>query len=198
MAEETSKLKLQEVNIVPFGKYRGRPIEVLQADSQYTEWLIEQPWFRDKYVAIYNVVSQNEASDTPEHNSLQVLFLDDEFCKKVLRRLNIEESFLSGYTKFFESSLLDTYSGFRKEAIGRGVSNRPIDVLFKWQYGSSPIGIEIKSTVSDDYPSILRQMKANGSKCLFLREYVGIGASRDQFVETFKVSGFQIIFLDEV
>ena len=68
--------------IVPFGKYKGRPVEALAADRSYTDWLTAQPWFRDRYQGIYTLIINNftEPSETPEHNAFQVLFLDDEFC----------------------------------------------------------------------------------------------------------------------
>jgi len=28
-----------QTNIVPFGKYKGQPVEVLQQDIQYLEWI---------------------------------------------------------------------------------------------------------------------------------------------------------------
>jgi hypothetical protein len=42
--------------IVPFGKYKGQPVETLAADPDYCEWLIAQPWFTAKYRNVYNIV----------------------------------------------------------------------------------------------------------------------------------------------
>lgn len=69
-------------NIVPFGKYKGQPIEVLAQDPQYVEWMVGQGWFKDKYPQFYTVIINNfsEPDETPEHNALQARFLDDEFC----------------------------------------------------------------------------------------------------------------------
>jgi hypothetical protein len=75
-------------NIVPFGKYKGQPVEVLAQDRSYLEWLSAQPWFRERYAGIYNTLIVNnftEAAETPDHNALQVLFLDDDFCLRFLR-----------------------------------------------------------------------------------------------------------------
>jgi hypothetical protein len=30
--------------LVPFGKYKGQPVEVLMADADYRDWLMPQPW----------------------------------------------------------------------------------------------------------------------------------------------------------
>lgn len=64
--------------IVPFGKYRDRPVTDMLSDAGYVDWLQTQPWFREKYTAIFNVVNHigAEPTDTPEHNKLQVQFLE--------------------------------------------------------------------------------------------------------------------------
>jgi uncharacterized protein (DUF3820 family) len=72
-------------NVVPFGKYKGREIlEVLEADPGYLQWLAGQDWFRAKYISLHQTIINRgaEPEETPEHNALQVLFLDDEFCQR--------------------------------------------------------------------------------------------------------------------
>ena len=34
---------------MPFGKYPGAPLDVLQNDRPYAEWLLRQPWFGERY-----------------------------------------------------------------------------------------------------------------------------------------------------
>lgn len=70
--------------LVPFGKYKGQPVSVMQNDTQYCDWLATQDWFRERYANVYNQVIINnftEPTETPEHNRLQMLFLDDNFLK---------------------------------------------------------------------------------------------------------------------
>jgi hypothetical protein len=76
-------------NIVPFGKYKGQPVEVLAADHAYCDWLTGQSWFRERYGAVYTLIVNNfaEPSETPEHNALQARFLDDDFCCGFFRAL---------------------------------------------------------------------------------------------------------------
>ena len=52
-------------------------------------WLLAQDWFRDKYAVLYQVIINrgSEPQETPEHNALQVRFLDDEFCFRFLKQL---------------------------------------------------------------------------------------------------------------
>jgi hypothetical protein len=76
-------------NIVPFGKYRGQPVEALAADRDYCDWLMGQAWFHERYGNVYTLIANNfaEPSETPEHNALQARFLDQDFCRRLLRAL---------------------------------------------------------------------------------------------------------------
>lgn len=78
-----------QVAVVPFGKYKGQPVEVLMADAGYRDWAMGQPWFRDQYPAIYQVIINYGAApaDTPEHNAMQAGFLDDGLCLRLCERL---------------------------------------------------------------------------------------------------------------
>jgi uncharacterized protein (DUF3820 family) len=65
---------------VPFGKYKGKPVEILLQDESYAKWLTGQDWFQQKFQNIYTLIIHNyhaEPIDTPEHNKMQVKFLND-------------------------------------------------------------------------------------------------------------------------
>jgi len=81
-------------DIVPFGKYKGQPVEVMRADRSYMQWLTGQDWARDKYPSLIQIVVNNfgEPEETPEHNALQARFLDRSFCWAF--RLNVHSSML--------------------------------------------------------------------------------------------------------
>ena len=73
----------QEAKIVPFGKYKGRLIdELLIDDPNYLQWLAGQDWFRTKFVTLHQVIINRgaEPQQTPDHNAMQVRFLDGKFC----------------------------------------------------------------------------------------------------------------------
>jgi hypothetical protein len=76
---------VSDSDIIPFGKYRDQPIEVLLADSQYLAWILAQPglvaMMQQRYPAIYNIIVTGvpTTEDTPEHNALQARFLDRDF-----------------------------------------------------------------------------------------------------------------------
>jgi len=76
-----------------FGKHKGRDVvEVMAIDPQYIQWLKDQAWLAEKHPTIYNTIINvrvsNEDAPTPEHNAMQVKFLDDELCRAVVRFVN--------------------------------------------------------------------------------------------------------------
>lgn len=76
-------------DIVPFGKYKNQEVSKLLADRTYCEWLKAQPWlanFKDIYNVI--VVNQQEDTPTPEHNAIQIKFLEQDYLFKVENALH--------------------------------------------------------------------------------------------------------------
>ncbi|MCF6245133.1 MAG: AAA family ATPase [Sulfurovum sp.] len=49
---------------ISFGKYKGRPIEVLLEDTSYCQWLVEQDWFASKNPELYDKVKQASQDNT--------------------------------------------------------------------------------------------------------------------------------------
>ncbi len=47
--------------IVPFGKYKDQPVEIMLADQNYLEWITGQPgimtMLQGKYPALFNVIT---------------------------------------------------------------------------------------------------------------------------------------------
>ena len=178
-------------NVVPFGKYKGQPVEAMAADRDYVDWLLAQPWFKDKHETIYTLVVNNfgEPSETPEHNALQALFLDDAFVKKVLAVHHtgvIYETVWKYNSRLPPASLRVSF-----EILGADVYAY-VDRL--------EFFIEVKPGVGDDYPAVLRQIRniaGKGKRILFLEHYNGVGATKSQFVELFNRSGVKVVFRDD-
>ena len=65
--------------IVPFGKYKGQPVEQMMADASYCEWALAQPWFRERFAALFAIIvngGRAPDAETPEHNRMQALLLE--------------------------------------------------------------------------------------------------------------------------
>jgi uncharacterized protein (DUF3820 family) len=207
------------MSIIPFGKHKGRDVlDVIQTDPQYLQWLQAQPWFRDGHPTLYQIVINYgaEPSETPEHNALQVLFLDDGFCKAFLELnswasvRNIKKTFEERGVDVHLSSTIEAQSCGRWEFINEHNDRWPRHkeiIPAHWEQSKDDHGryldgprasIEIKPTIGDDYPAVLRQMRANHSNTLFLEQYTGIGATLDQFIKFFKLANINVVFRHEI
>lgn len=240
--------------IIPFGKHKGKPIEVLASDKEYSDWLVAQSWFREKHINLYNIVINNfrEPVDTPEHNKIQIKFLKEEYRLKLAYLLNpslFEEnskkitnaihSILNSSgqqrNEYFLKALAfpskgDEYGLYTRQLLrlSKPVFER-VDVSFSISYGlnffyGNEYGtfsqfrhksinsclIEIKPTVSDDFPAVLRQMKASmpvkrnedmqrqNLYALLIGNYTGTSATLDEFVEYFDTQGYKVVFENEL
>jgi len=217
-----------EHELIPFGKYKDKPIEILSKDKKYVEWLLAQDWFRNKYQSLYTVVINNfhEPQDTPEHNALQGLFLDDDFCikfSKIIAPSYFKEEILSSYrdqyTRRFEvkSEFIKSIKvhdiQFEKSGIDVSFS---LDITYtnsyerregtiEWEkrsfgetFYSNIFKIEIKPSIGDDYPTVLRQMRDLGCNILFLGEYHGIGLNLENFIKLFNKQKIRIVFKNQI
>jgi hypothetical protein len=69
-----------EIPLVPFGKYKGKPVTTMMADQNYMNWAKNNHIFKEDtpiYNYVFNVVNitSNLDTPTPEHNEMQNLFL---------------------------------------------------------------------------------------------------------------------------
>lgn len=195
--------------IIPFGKYKGQPIEAAVQDRQYVDWLTAQPWFKERFGNLYTLIVNNfqEPTETPAHNALQARFLDLSFCARFLGNVfpgsQFEKTSVEFETAGFDAAVCGSYV--------KGTYNPN-------GYGQERVHVEAKPTVGDDYPAVLRQIRSAKDRShaipqkmtgdynwdrvsvpvLFLEEYTGVGATMEQFIAIFENSGVKVIFLDEV
>lgn len=286
--------------IVPFGKYKGQPVEALVHDRQYVEWLTAQPWFKEKFQPIYNLVINNfgEPSETPEHNAMQALFLDDEYVVAVgmatgadlrayatcehrvqeigqrlaslaeaasnqianneryieiygARKIYAASGHFVDYAKEIESCRLSIqHSAATRDALGAlrtaitqwlpsprfrvgrvkaTFEQEGVDVtaafavwpaiaitdehriLLEDTYPATgnhlawhdtiagvDIRLELKPTLGDEYPGVLRQMDRNGTSILIVGEFRAEGATLEQCTKLFARSRKTLVMMSEV
>ena len=227
--------------VVPFGKHKGRSVEeLLDTDPAYLQWLANQDWFRTKYVSLHQVIiNQGAPAETPEHNAMQVRFLDDAFCVRFLycyrpnlmaearrklasewagrefRKGNSDDAWWRLSEKDQEAKTIPYIDrlGPVEFCIKREFEVRGVDVILAVTAHCPPhdfraglsladysyeLPIELKPTVGDDYPAVLRQMKHNKSRALLIGKYAGVGATREQFVQTFATASIKVVFASAV
>lgn len=249
-------------NVVPFGKYKGQPMEVLRTDPEYTQWALDNGVISEtKYRNVYIFLTgqQGESHDTPEHNRYQVLFLEPLFAGDVFDELFPGRRELSAVSerqtrlkcmradaesrvsdwksrRFMCSSPAEHAAEVAKAEADLADVPRQLEILraspvevdeveveFEvsdvvdgygnrirdhrsgkvMQYGGPAdvqlrclgerVRIEIKPSMGDDYPAVLRQMKASRCNVLYLGSYNGSGATLDQVKKLFQMSGIVVM-----
>lgn len=58
--------------------------------------------------------------------------------------------------------------------------------------------LELKPTMGDDYPTVMRQMMRLGAAVLVLGTYTGRGVSEPQMRAMFEASGIRVVFVQEI
>ncbi len=196
--------------IVPFGKYRGRPIADMLQDSQYLQWLTMQPWFREKFGTMYVLVTegvQPRDQPTPEHNAVQARFVSPEYRLRVLSLLGEEPRDVpSGFASWEKARdaasdalkpIADANEAKLKEcfyeacceavraecaasekelrelvaACNRQFELRRVafeqqgwDVVLADGWRASGWALELKPTVGDEYPAIVRTVRQRSQR----------------------------------
>lgn len=243
------------VEIVPFGKYKGQPLEVLRSDPQYCEWLTAQGWFREKHDAVYQLIINNfgEPAETPEHNRLQAMFLDNTLCLQLLHKLGWKALDKERMIAAAQKALEETRGMLEKDSDSYycrkgdweynikeleaflthypNVENAQIKIDYEFEYSGWDVkiiaelpfadamwrasglrnivyqvscAVEVKSDVSDDYPAVLRQMKANERlykadyRALVFDKFTADGATLEQVRQIFSSSGFHVLSFSEI
>jgi hypothetical protein len=170
--------------VIPFGKYKDQPVEVLAQDHEYCTWLSEQEWFRVRYPAIHTLIINNfgQPEETPEHNALQALFVNADFAERFVTHV---------------------YGKEKPKLRGVAFEERGYDVSISLCTGQT-IHVECKPSVGDDYPAILRQMKAHAvsweNHVLLIGKggYIGAAVPLEQVRAIFKSRGVDIVLLADL
>lgn len=134
-------------DIVPIGKYKGQPLERLMADQSYTEWLLAQAWFIDRYADLAQLLRMGrliEPQDSPEHNAMVAGLIDRQH----------EVEWLFSHVMPGSMPIEDLYLAKMYQEI----EPKGGDLMVRF-YGTT-ILIEAKPLIGDDYPSVIRQIKA--------------------------------------
>ncbi len=171
---------MQSLPIVPFGKYKGRPITDFLNDTKYVEWCKQQEWFR-KFPIVYNIcvnqtiTTNNPNTKTPEHNKIQNMFLEKENIGKITRAIfktgfkykkNIDYDYArSEFEGEYNWDVIISGLTYTKKQCKCDSNEKDNNCECKYDdddnddYELPTIYIELKPLVGDDYPCILRKMK---------------------------------------
>jgi hypothetical protein len=207
---------IKNQQIIPFGKYSGQPVEAMASDQKYCDWLMQQTWFTEKYPQLSTIIINNfsEPSETPEHNKMQAYFFDNKNKRSILKLLgirafNLEKHDLIEFDipddkEFIDSIVLHVEAEIKGFDL-RIYTERQDNLFFGFNTREELISsywIELKPTLGDDYPAVLRQikqaMKLAGTydATLIIGSYTGIGASFELLKTIFTASHINVILID--
>lgn len=182
---------------VRFGRYKNKPVEHLLRDHNYKMWLKQQSWlfFYDR--VLYEILHHPQTphppthmipnQPTPAHNKIQNKFLDQIFCVRFLKK-NIPKR-----------------KKWHKHQITMEFEFQGWDVMLSSDKSKTKNFIEIKTTMSDEYPNILRKMKdqmgrTEGKARFFLlvQNFNSVFTDRQTLQTIFQNSGIHVVFGDEM
>ena len=227
MSDAFSKNKDPSQTVITFGKHQGLTVETLLANHRdYVEWLLGKSWLAERFSNLHAALlsAGTPTDETPEHNKIQARFLEPLFCEALIYvvapaikdrwRKKVEEywSQLDGgpiqrFPKPKENArpCLLTKSSFEQKGI---------DVITDWHWDVSKlfdeehecgnylaggrVGVEIKPSIGDEYPTVLRQMERLGVKICLSENYTGRGVSEPVVKQIFESNGYSLIFVREI
>lgn len=177
-----------DITVVPIGKYKGQPLEVLFADQKYSEWLLAQAWFIDRYAELAQLLRMGrlaEPQDTPEHNAMVASLID--------QRDGMEWLVATSYPGWDREGAEHFYAAqFTQELEPKGGD---IAVSFASYWG---LLVEVKPLIGDDYPSVIRQVKAAGRRGVVIANKVEpTNLTLEQVRRQFELSGVRLVLESE-
>lgn len=138
---------MQDDNVIPFGKHKGEKLaDVMLTDPGWIDWASSQPWFRERFAALFAAIMNGGPrpdTPTPEHNRMQALFLDQNFAFQVYRQF-LEPRPLEDMPK--PEGMLAKFEGWGW------------DVLLSHKVAHPAFAIELKPSMGDEYPAVLRRV----------------------------------------
>lgn len=227
------------IEVLKFGQFKGQPVEVLADHPDYVEWLLQQPWFKQKYQAQYNIIINNFAvpNDTPEHNKLQAKFLSRPLIERLARHffewpnnglvtisqpkfetegwdvfVQVKVADFSWIDKTKNKSWTDSYYNLKDEngflwGEDTGDVDKDYPSIKKHRlyfaqhctgYGGKSFGIELKASLGEDFPSVLRQVKRHGNcdvAVVVVSDFNAVSVSFEQVTEMFMGDNIRLLKL---
>lgn len=174
-------------DIVPIGKYKGQPLERLMADQSYSDWLLAQQWFLERYADLAQLLRMGrltEPQDTPEHNAMVAGLID--------RRDEVEWLFTTAFPD-------RPREYWYLSAFEQIVEPKGGDLLFSLD--RLQLLIEVKPLIGDDFPAVIRQIKAGtagrGRGVVIARKVETTNLTIKQVRRQFELANVLLVMEDE-
>lgn len=197
-------------NIIQFGKYKGKNYEVLLKDPSYVNWLKQKDWINNKYPSLSTYIltmgdtglPANYNSPTPSHNRLQNKFLSTYYRYNLFKECyddNIQIDDDKIQIEFEDKFNWDIVLNYKKRNCFCYTTNM---FLF----------CEIKTSVGEEYPCILRKMKQQIHSlenvyyksntvlkyCLLIDNLDLSKTTEEDLISIFKYSNIDVVFFSDI
>lgn len=211
--------------LVPFGKYKHKPVTALLADYNYLTWCKKQEWFK-KYTLIHNIcvhqtitAASSEHSKPPEHNQMQNLFLDTNNVSKLIVEMEGSERCTRAFCRDVEFDGMFNWDVILPDlSYNACTCDLTLDKTTTCTCGgrivrSLPdVYLRITPCLGNDYPAVLRKMKLqialtdnatrftceNNIFVLLVKHFKCVSATKEQLVDIFLQSRVRVLFLNDV
>lgn len=167
--DETSHASSDEgLQLVSFGKHGTLTFHALATTQLgYTQWLFKQGWFQSRYPNLYEYLSKCGLCSSPiegdinilDHNAFQAVFADDAELLRLVQSILGEEYTYNITNVIFEHICnADIVIEVERKPANAGYFTNSIYFV---------LVLELKPTVSNDYPEVLRQMHVQRRAYMF-------------------------------
>ena len=185
---------LQELMLMPLGKYKGREIsEIATTDPEYLKWLTAQSWFEQRYSHLFQTIITNnyynEPAETPDHNAMQVRFLDAKYLTGFIKTIKTKEDWQSLFCYYRRAAAHKQIEEIRhcRELVQKGIehlgSDDPLEFLKTHEQHHYLHG-QATSLLS----SMLAEERA-------IKAFQSIRAGHPSFTQVqFEVDGWDVVF----
>jgi hypothetical protein len=133
------------------------------------------------------------------HSHLRLIFTGGDGKSKPLSREIMEGFRLAPFAVFEKDAVdvhLSAFSNVEYVVCGKG-ENQTVK-LTEIVLQTRDMKIEVKPSISDDYPIVLRQVGQSKCDYLLVNRFEAEGVTRQEFVEIFRRGGVRVVFHDDV
>lgn len=154
--------------------------------------------------AVIRITRMSEMAKNREHNERETKFKAQDVISQIDKpRFGWDPPTPEEVTKARENLIELAFTGV-KLLSNVCFEEAGVDVVVQWGYGIDtffrglPLTVELKPTLGDDYPTVLRQMQRLKANVLVVGAWAGRGVTEPQMRAMFQASGINVVFVQEI
>lgn len=199
LTQEFFKEKYQNEYKIVINNYNAQPVDTPEHNEMQVKYIGTDYRVKVAYAVLGDELFKHNQSHIDENlpklleqfNGIAENYLI-EFKERLRNELHGREFLQLSEVSFEEKGVdveYDISYGYADISYTVGTYNTTLKevVTRMWAYSTKKkLRIELKPTVGDDFPAVLRQIKNNKSNVVIIKEYTGVGASYEEFKQFFE------------